>query len=207
MAIDIRKLGLQPLVRDEVSDMRSKSKFPDDLAGTHREGLLAYDYLPAEKGKGKKGKDISASFQAKVKILESTAPMAAGRTYSLRFWLGGDNSKYADRDRQSFLAATTGLTVDQVEENFAELDDTIVVDKDAGFTAKKQAIENFYLDVGQKLLDFSEKNGFQPEPGKDPETQIIHVTKTKTKDYPVIEDKVAKIVTKTHRQDYFSPIG
>lgn len=197
MAIDVRKLGLEPLTRDEVRDMRSKSQFPKDVAGTHREGLLAFDYLPAEKGKGKKGKDISASFQAKVKILESTAPMMAGRTYTLRFFLGGDNSKYADRDRQAFLAAVSGQTVDAYEAEFESIEND---------EARNKAINEKYNDTMQQLLDFSEKNGFAPEQGKEPETQFIHTTRTKSKDVAVLKDGKAQVEQATFRQDYFSPL-
>lgn len=177
--------------------MRNKSRFPDDLAGTHREGLLAFDYLPAEKGKGKKGKDINASFQAKVKLLESTAPMQAGRTYTLRFWLGGENQKYSDRDRQAFLAAVSGCTVEQFEEEFVGIEDD---------AERKEAINEKYNDIMQRLLDFSEKNGFAPEQGKEPETQFIHVTKTKKKQRPVLKDGKAEVEDYSVRQDYFSPV-
>lgn len=197
MAIDVRKLGLESLTRPEVNDMRSKMQFPKDLVGTHREGLLAFDYLPAEKGKGKKGKDISASFQAKVKILESTAPMATGRTYTLRFFLGGDNSKYADRDRQAFLAAVEGETVESYEQEFQNIEDD---------EERAEAVNEKYNDTMQRLLDFSEKNGFAPEQGQEPETQLIHTTRTKKKLDAVIEGGKAVEVEKIFRQDYFSPV-
>jgi hypothetical protein len=192
MAIDVRKLGLQPLTRDEVSDMRNKSRFPEDLAGTHRDAVLAYDYLPLEKGKGKKGKDVSARFQAKVKILESSAPMAAGRTYTVVFWLGGDNQKYSDRDRQAFLAACSGDTVEEFEAEFDSIEDD---------TERKDAINEKYLDIEQQLIDASEAGSLA-----DGETQVIQVRKTKTKEVAVLEDGVAKVKKVVYPNDYWSPV-
>lgn len=201
MAIDIRKLNLPSLAREEVSSLSNKSKFPEDLAGTHREAVLAYDYLPFEKGKGKGGKDISASFQAKVKLVESTASMAAGRTYTLRFWLGGDSAsqKYKDRERKGFLAACAGFTTDDFEADFAEME--------AG-EAKDEAINEKYLDIEQQLIDASEKNELA-----DGSTIIIHTRSVTAKTVdavkvnPATGKKEVSEEVKNYARDYFSPVS
>lgn len=210
MAIDIRKLNLPSLAREEVSSLSNKSKFPEDLAGTHREAVLAYDYLPFEKGKGKGGKDISASFQAKVKLLESTAAMAAGRTYTLRFWLGGDSAsqKYKDRERKGFLAACSGETTDDFEAEFADLDDEKVVKNEMGVegTAKSHAINEKYMDIEQQLVDASEKNELA-----DGSTVIVHTRSVTAKTVdtvkvnPTTGKKEVGEEVKNYARDYFSP--
>lgn len=200
MAIDIRKLNLPSLAREEVSSLSNKSKFPEDLAGTHREAVLAYDYLPFEKGKGKGGKDISASFQAKVKLVESTANMAAGRTYTLRFWLGGDSAsqKYKDRERKGFLAACSGFTTDDFEAPFAELEGE----------AKDTAINEAYIGVEQELVDASEKNELA-----DGTTLIIHTRSVTAKTVdavkvnPATGKKEVSEEVKNYARDYFSPVS
>ncbi len=207
MAIDVRKLGLPSLAREEVSSLSNKSKFPEDLAGTHKEAVLAYDYLPFEKGKGKGGKDISASFQAKVKILDSSAPNVQGRAYTLRFWLGGDSAsqKYKDRERKGFLAACSGQTTDDFEAPFADLDDEkgVKVNGVDG-TEKSHAINEAYLDIEQELIDASEKNELA-----DGETVIVHTRSVtgKTVDVVKVENgkKVAAEEIKNYARDYFSP--
>ncbi len=200
MAIDIRKLNLPSLAREEVSSLSNKSKFPEDLAGTHCEAVLAYDYLPFEKGKGKGGKDISASFQAKVKLVESTANMAAGRTYTLRFWLGGDSAsqKYKDRERKGFLAACSGVTSDDFEAEFAQLEGE----------AKDTAINEKYLDIEQELVDASEKNELA-----DGSTLIIHTRSVTAKTVdavkvnPATGKKEVSEEVKNYARDYFSPVS
>lgn len=198
MAIDIRKLGLPSLAREEVSSLSNKSKFPEDLAGTHREAVLAYDYLPLEKGKGKGGKDVSASFQAKVKLLDSTSPNHKGRSYTLRFWLGGDSAsqKYKDRERKQFLAACAGQTTEDFEAPFAELDGE----------AKESAINEAYLDIEQELVDASEKNELANE-----ETVIIHTRSVTVKTVDVVKvnpatgKKEVSEENKGYPRDYFTP--
>jgi|SRR5688572_929851 len=207
MAIDIRKLGLPSLAREEVSSLSNKSKFPEDLAGTHKEAVLAYDYLPMEKGKGKGGKDVSASFQAKVKILETSAPNQVGRSYTLRFWLGGDSAsqKYKDRERKGFLAACAGQTTDDFEAEFVDLDDEKVIKVDGVETTKKQnAISEKYLDIEQQLIDASEKNELA-----NGETIIVHTRSITSKTVDVVKvvdgKKVAAEEAKNYARDYFSP--
>lgn len=196
MAIDVRKLNLPPLSRQEVSSLSNKSKFPEDLAGTHKEAVLAYDYLPFEKGKGKGGKDISASFQAKVKLLESTSPNHVGRSYTLRFWLGGDSAsqKYKDRERKGFLASCAGQTTDDFEAPFAELEGE----------EQEKAINEAYLDIEQELIDASEKNELA-----NGETIIIHTRSVTQKTVDVVKvvdgKKVAAEEAKSYARDYFSP--
>ncbi len=211
MAIDIRKLNLPSLAREEISSLSNKSKFPEDLAGTHRESVLAYDYLPFEKGKGKGGKDISASFQAKVKLLESTASMAAGRTYTLRFWLGGDSAsqKYKDRERKGFLAAAAGFTTDDFEAFAADLDDEKIIKVNGVETTEKQnAINEKYLDIEQQLIDASEKNELA-----DGTTIIIHTRSVTAKVVdavkvnPTTGKKEVSEETKNYARDYFSPVS
>lgn len=200
MAINIRQLGLPSLAREEVSSLSNKSKFPEDLAGTHREAVLAYDYLPMEKGKGKGGKDISASFQAKVKLLESTAAMSAGRTYTLRFWLGGDSAsqKYKDRERKGFIAATFGQTTDQFEEDFAFIENA---------EEREAAINEKYMDVEQELINGSEKGELAGG-----EVVIIHTRSVTGKKVDVVKvnpttgKKEVEEETKNYARDYFSPV-
>jgi hypothetical protein len=194
MAIDIRKLGLPSLAREEVSSLSNKSKFPDNLEGTHKEEVLAYDYLPMEKGKGKGGKDVSASFQAKVKIVETDVANQVGRSYTLRFWLGGDSAsqKYKDRERKGFLAACSGQTTDEFEAPFEELEGK----------EKEDAITEAYLDIEQQLVDASEKN----ELGG---TFIVHTRSVTTKVVDAVKvvdgKKVAVEESKSYPRDYFSP--
>jgi hypothetical protein len=196
MAIDVRKLNLPSLAREEVSSLSNKSKFPEDLAGTHREAVLAYDYLPLEKGKGKGGKDVSASFQAKVKLLDSTSPNHKGRSYTLRFWLGGDSAsqKYKDRERKGFLAACAGFTTDDFEAEFAELEGE----------EKETAINEKYLDIEQQLIDASEKGELA-----DGSTIIIHTRSVTSKAVDVVKvvngKKEVAEETKNYARDYFTP--
>jgi hypothetical protein len=181
MAINLASLNLPSLRRDEVMDMRSKSKFPPEMTGNHREAVTAYDYIPAEKGKGQKGKDISACFQAKVKILDSDNALAVGREYTLRFWLGGDHQKYSDRDRFAFIAACMGESPDNPE--FDE-----------------KAAE-------QKLVDTSETNGFAPEEDGTFPCQIFHTRTSKTKERAAIKDGKPIIEQYLVAQDYFAPVA
>ncbi len=198
MAIDIRKLGLPSLAREEVSSLSNKSKFPEDLAGTHREAVLAYDYLPLEKGKGKGGKDVSASFQAKVKLLDSTSPNHKGRSYTLRFWLGGDSAsqKYKDRERKQFIAACDGKSTEDFEAPFADLEGE----------EKEKAINEAYLDVEQQLVDASEAGGLSDET-----TVIIHTRSVTAKTVDVVKvnpttgKKEVSEESKSYPRDYFTP--
>lgn len=180
MALNLKSLNLPSLRRDEVMDMRSKSKFPPEMTGNHKEAVTAYEYVPAEKGKGKKGADISACFQAKVRILESDNPLAAGREYTLRFWLGGDHQKYSDRDRFSFIAACMGESPDN--EDFDE------------------------VEAEQKLVDTSEANGFAPDEHGVYECIIYHTRHSKEKEKAVIKDGKPAIEKYLVAQDYFSPV-
>jgi hypothetical protein len=189
MAIDIKKLNLPSIVRGEVTDMRSKSKFPPEMTGNHKEAVLSYDYLPEEKGKGKNGKDISASFQAKVRILESDNSRAAGREYTLRFWLGGDHQKYSDRDRLAFIAACFEETSDEFTDGLTEEEQ------------KEKA-----LKMEQKLIDSSEKNEFDKgEDGAYP-CVIFHTRTSKEKERAIIKDRQPAIEKYLVANDYFSPV-
>jgi hypothetical protein len=189
MAIDIRKLGLGSLVRDEVMDVRRKARFPEDLTGNHKEAVLAYEYLPAEKGKGKKGADISARFQVKVRILESDNERAPGREHTLCFWLGGEHQKYSDRDRLGFIAACAGESVDAFIE---------------GLTPE-QANEKL-LDIQQQLLDSSEKQELGKKEDGSYEVVIYHTRTCKQKERAVLKDGKAEVEKYLVANDYFNPV-
>jgi len=188
MAIDIKKLNLPSLVRSEVMDVTRKSSFPKDVSGNFKEALLSYEYIPLEKGKGKGGKDVSARFQAKVRILESDAPMTVGREYTLAFWLGGDHQQYSDRERLAFVAACFGETSDQFTD---------------GLTAE-QAAEKAQ-EQEQKLLDSSEANGFAAEADGSYPCVIYHTRVSKTKERAAIKDGKPVIENYHVANDYFSP--
>lgn len=189
MAIDLSKLNLPSLVRSEVTDMRNKNKFPVNMAGNHREAVLAYDYVPAEKGKGRKGIDISASFQAKVRILESDNPLAVSREYTLRFWLGGDHQKYSDRDRLAFIAACFGETSDQFT---------------AGLNAEEAKAKA--LKQEQKMVDTSESNGFAADENGEYPAVIYHTRVTIDKERAAIKDGKPILEPYQVANDYFSPV-
>lgn len=190
MAINLRDLNLPSLTRGEVMDARRKSRFPEDLTGNHMEAVTAYEYIPGEKGKGKGGKDISPSFQAKVKILESDNPLAGGREYTLRFWLGGDYQHYADRDRLAFVAACFGESSDAFTEGLTEAQ------------AKEKA-----LDKEQELVDASEKNELAPDEKGVYPCRIYHTRTCKTKQRAVLKNGKAEAEDVKFAQDYFSPVG
>ena len=189
MAIDLKKLNLPSLVREEVMDVTRKSKFPPEMTGNHLEAVLAYEYIPEEKGKGKGGKDISARFQAKVRILESDNPLAIGREYTLAFWLGGDYQQYADRERFAFVAACFRETSDQFSEG-------LTLEQ-----AKEKALEK-----EQELLNISEQNGFAKEGDEHP-CRIYHTRTSKTKERAAIKEGKPVIETYLVANDYFSPIS
>jgi hypothetical protein len=190
MAIDLKKLNLPSLVRKEVMDVTRKSKFPPEMTGNHQEAVLSYEYLPLEKGKGKGGKDVSARFQAKVRILESDNPMAAGREYTLAFWLGGDHQQYSDRERFAFVAACFRESADQFSEGLTEEE------------AKEKALEK-----EQELLNCSESNGFAQEADGTFPCRIYHTRTSKTKERAAIKEGKPVIETYLVANDYFSPIS
>ncbi len=188
MAINIKSLGLQSIVRKEVMDVTRKSKFPPEMTGNHKEAVLTYEYLPLEKGKGKGGKDVSARFQAKVRILESDNPLAAGREYTLAFWLGGDHQQYSDRERLAFIAACFGESSDQFVDGLTPAE------------AKEKAETQ-----EQKLLDTSETNGFAAEEDGSFPCVIFHTRTSKEKEKAAIKDGKPVIEKYLVANDYFSP--
>jgi hypothetical protein len=190
MAIDIKKLGLQSIVRKEVMDVTRKSKFPPEMTGNHTEAVLSYEYLPLEKGKGKGGKDVSARFQAKVRILDSDNPVAKGREYTLAFWLGGDHQQYSDRERLAFIAACFGETSDQFVEGLTP--------EEAKDKAETQE---------QELLNSSEANGFAKDESGAYPCRIFHTRTSKEKERATIKDRQPVIEKYLVPNDYFSPVG
>lgn len=181
MAIDIKSLNLPSLRRKEVMDVSQKRKFPPELTGNHKELVLGYKYIPKEKGKGKKGADINASFQATVKVIDSDNSIAVGRTHTIRFWLDGDHQQYADRERFAFIAACFGESPDN--EEFDE------------------------VDAEQKLVDTDESNGFSDDPASEDACIIWHTRTSKSKQRPVIKDGKPEIETYAVANDFFSPVG
>lgn len=123
---------LPTLNRPEAMSTRGQ-KFPESLTGNHKEAVLGFKYIPEKVENGKK---TSACFQARVKILTSDNSHAAGRSYTLRWYLGGQFPEYAEREMRSFIAACAGV------------EDSPTFDADMW---------------RQKLVDADETNGFDDE--------------------------------------------
>ena len=158
-------------------NVNQSRRFPPELTGTHREVVVGYRYLPAEKGAGKKGKDINASFEATVKIIDSENANAVGRTHTLRFWLNGQYQQYADRERLAFLTACAGTVPE--DESFDE------------------------IAVGQMLVDADEDGELHAE--GDDAIVILHTRTSKTKERPAIKNGQAVVEEFVVANDFFYP--
>lgn len=183
MAINLKSLNLPSVVRKEVQDVRRKQKFPTDLTGNHREAVLAYEYVPK---KTENGKTFNAHFKAKVRILESDNPMAAGREYTLAFWLDGEYQQYADRERGSFVAACLRKTLDSYPE---------------GEEGKEAALadEQFMIDQSE-AGNLAEVGGVYP-------CQVYHTRSCKDKQRAVLKDGAAAVEKYQVANDFFNPVG